>query len=128
MDSKRVRGILPAQDLTPLEHPHPWICGQATFRRRPVPVVDLRAKLDLPHGVPGRQPCIVVIEGGVECRLFGFVADRVSEVVTFRERDFRGNMIHTAGRPRRVFDPDQILNEEELAGLAQVTATSTLIL
>ena len=122
MESKRVRGILTAQEVVPLEHPHPWICGLAIFRGRDLPVVNLRVKLSLPNGVAGRQPCIIVIAVGEECRLIGFIADRVSELITLRERDFRGTMVHTTGRPRRVLDPDQILSEEELLSLVRVNA------
>jgi len=134
MLTSRVRGILPAHDLIPIEvsqsadsrppptesergfHNSGIICGVASLRGRDFPVVDLRGKLGIPHGSHGRQPCVVVVEVGGEsgARLLGFVADRISEVLLLRDRDFRDGTVRLNGRTRRVLNPDLILTEEEL--------------
>jgi chemotaxis signal transduction protein len=127
MLASRVRGILPAHDviaIVPLRPPDPepglsnsgMICGVATLRGRDFPVVDLRGKLGIAHGSHGRQPCVIVVEVGSEsgARLLGFVADRISEVLMLRDRDFRNGSVRLNGRARRVLNPDLILTEEEL--------------
>ncbi len=134
MLASRVRGILPAHDLIPIEPPQSsnsepgfssgemglknsgMICGVASLRGRDFPVVDLRGKLGIAHGSHGRQPCVIVVEveSGSGARLLGFVADRISEVLMLRDRDFRNGSVRLNGRARRVLNPDLILTEEEL--------------
>ncbi len=121
MDASRIRGILPARELAPLENSkapfaiEPWTCGIAALNGRDFPVIDLRAKLGLPHGSHGRQPCIVVVEvpSGHGPQLAGFIADRVSEIIHARERDFSRGKLRTTGRPRQVLDPDSLLSMPE---------------
>ena len=119
MDASRVRGIMPAQELVPIDTPHPWICGFAALLGRDFPVVDLRGKLGIARGSHGRLPCVVVVEVMARSgtRLLGFVADRVSDIVTLRDRDFHHGTVRTGGRSRRVLDPNEILSEEELLTL-----------
>jgi purine-binding chemotaxis protein CheW len=111
MSADFVRGILPVHEMVALETPHQWICGFAALGGRDFPVIDLRAKLEIPHGSHGREPFIVVVEAGD--RLAGFVADRVSEVLELRARDFRNGAVRTNGRPRKVLDPDQIMTTDD---------------
>jgi len=115
IDSTRLRGILPAHDLEPVAPSHQLsrmfgseICGFASMRGRDIPIVDLRSRLNLPHGTHGRTPCIVVVEVGAAdgTRLIGFLADRVTKVIRARERDFLHGNLRVAGRTLRVLDPD----------------------
>ena len=119
MDASRVRGILPISAMMRFNAPWQCVCGIASMTGRDFPVVDLKAKLGVPDGLPGRSPCVVAIKVGHDenARFFGFVAERVSEVANCRERDFRDGVLRSGGRPRRVLDPDQILTEKELASL-----------
>ncbi len=130
MAASRVRAILPSQEFTPLGNTiaesrpllgafgeaawlEKWTCGFAALRGRAFPVIDLRAKLGIPYGSRGRQPCIVVVEVGTPLgpQLAGFVADRISEIVQARERDFSRGKLRAAGRPRHVLDPEILLSE-----------------
>jgi chemotaxis signal transduction protein len=120
MHASRVFALFPARELIALETPPSqgsWICGVAAVRGREFPVVDLRGKLGIPRGSRGRDPLVVAVEvisvSGTP-RVLGFVADRVSEVLTLRDRDFRNGSVRVSGRSRRVLDPDSILTEEEL--------------
>ena len=90
-----------------------WTCGFAALKGRAFPVIDLRAKLGIEIGSTGRQPCIVVVEVASRMgpQLGGFVADRLSEVVMARERDFSRGKLRGAGRPRQVLDPDVLFSE-----------------
>lgn len=114
VDAAAVRAILPAHDLRPAV-PSPslyrffgaWICGFTTLRGQEIPVIDLRSRLNLPHASFGRHPCIIVIENGPpeSPRLAGFVADRVSQLIYARDRDFSFGKLYRGGKPRRILDP-----------------------
>lgn len=105
-----VRSILPVHQMTKVET-RQWICGIAAVSGRDFPVIDLRAKLEIAHGTHGREPFIIVVE--TPEGLVGFIADRVSEVVDLRARDFRNGAIRAHGRPRRVLDPAVIMQPED---------------
>lgn len=116
-----VRGILPAAEVTLFdteEFPNRGhICGVTSLRGGDLPVIDLRAKLGLTKGSHGRQPCVIVVEvvdDGL-LKLVGFVADRVSEVVKLRDRDFHGESARVSGRSRRVLEPETIVAGDKLA-------------
>ncbi len=116
MTAACIRGILPVHDVTSLDPPHPWIAGVAAIRGHEFPVIDLRRKLGLAPGKHGRQPCVIVIEVAGP-QLIGFIADRVSEVAAFRDRDFRDGSVRVNGRLRPVLDPKSILSQEELQAI-----------
>jgi chemotaxis signal transduction protein len=106
-----VRGILPVHVLVASDVAHPWVSGVASIGGRDFPVIDLEAKLGIARGSHGRQPLIIVVEAGG--RLVGFVADRVSDVLELRQRDFRNGAVRTRGRARRVLDPAEIMMQED---------------
>jgi chemotaxis signal transduction protein len=130
MEASCVRGILPAGEMAPVgpldplltrcfsqyfsPYVSPWMSGFATLGGRDFPVIDLRAKLGLPHATHGRQPYIVVVEVKTVDgpRLAGFIADRVCELVQARDRDFHLGKLRLAGRPRHVLDPESLLATE----------------
>jgi chemotaxis signal transduction protein len=117
IDAGRVRGILPSHDLVMVPRTRPALAGIASLGGRPLAVFDLRVKLGLPQGSQGSQPRIVVIEvivGEGRRHLAGFIADRVSDVVMYRDRDLSHGALRGNGRPRRLLDPDQIASEDEL--------------
>jgi hypothetical protein len=49
--------------------------------------------------------------------LVGFVADRVSEVLSIRERDITNGTVRVDGRARRLFEPDRLLSGEPALSL-----------
>jgi purine-binding chemotaxis protein CheW len=118
IDAAAVRGILPVRELERVD-PNPglanffgpWICGFAILRGRDVPIIDLRAKLNLPGASQDRQRCIVVLEipGFDGPRLAGFLADRVVDVVPARDRDLSNGRLRATGRTRRILDLDSLL-------------------
>jgi chemotaxis signal transduction protein len=115
MTADAVRGIIPVHEMTPLKAAHPWVCGFAALGGHDFPVLDLRAKLGIAHGSRGREPFIVAVEA--EGRLVGFIADRVSELLELRVRDFRNGQARGHGRPRRVLDPDHIMTRLDWSAL-----------
>lgn len=110
MNIASVRSILPVHQMTPIVT-HKWVCGFAAIGGRDFPVLDLRAKLGIARGSHGREPFIIVVQ--TEEKLVAFIADRVSEVLDLRARDFRNGAIRTHGRVRRVLDPSQIMEAED---------------
>ena len=108
LSAEYVRAILPMHEMVALEAAHSYICGFAAVGGRDFPVVDLRAKLGMPHGSRGKDPLIVVV--AVEERIAGFIADCVSDVLDLRSRDFRNGAVRGHGRPRRVLDPSQVVS------------------
>ena len=111
MDATRVRGLLPLHDMAMLDEPQQWIIGIAAIRGHDFPVVDLGGKLGIRRGSQGRHPCVVAVEIAGP-RLVGFIADRVSDVISIRNPDLSAATMRIAGRTRRVLNPDQILTEE----------------
>ena len=97
VDSSRVWAILPFQ-------------GDA--QSYAVPIVDLRQRLALPAVVYGRRPYLVVVETRTvgETKLAGFVADYISDLISAPHRCCRRGKLHAGGRPKRVLDPDSLLN------------------
>ena len=99
IEAGAVRAVLPAHDMDPADRPVPeWLAGEAWLRGVAFPVLDLRLKLNLRHGISGRNPSIVVVDTG---SLVGFLADTVSEIIHARAHDFRNGKLRI-GRPRTV--------------------------
>ena len=90
---------MPAHELIGAEHPDPeWLAGEGRLRGEAFPVIDLRLRLRLRHGISGRTPCVVVVDNGT---LVGFLADSVSEIIHARAHDYRNGKIRI-GRPRQI--------------------------
>jgi chemotaxis signal transduction protein len=119
MEAACIRGILPLTDLEPVAPGRLGLLGLTSFKGRTVSVVDLRTRLGLAHAGQGSAPKIVVLEftAGTRQHLLGFVADRISDVVIYRDRDLRSGALRGKGRPRKLVDFDQLVREDELAGL-----------
>jgi chemotaxis signal transduction protein len=117
MEAACVRGILPLTDLEPAAAGRAGLLGVTSLKGQVVGVIDLRSRLQLPHASQGSQPKIVVLEltAGARQHLLGFVADRVSDVVVYRDRDLRSGALRGKGRPRKLVDFDQLVSENELA-------------
>jgi chemotaxis signal transduction protein len=123
MEAARVRGILPLSELEPLPGEHPGLLGITSLLGHLIGVIDLRSKLRLPHASKGNQSKIVVLEvtTGDRSQLAGFVADRISDVVIYRDRDLRCGALRGKGRPRKLVDFDQLVTEGEMAGIWALT-------
>ena len=119
MEAGCIRGILPLTDLEPTAAGRSGFLGLTSLKGQMVGVIDLRIRLGLPHAGQGSAPKIVILEltTGNGQHLLGFVADRISDVVVYRDRDLRSGALRGKGRPRRLVDFDQLVSERELAGL-----------
>jgi chemotaxis signal transduction protein len=119
MEAACIRGILPVTDLEPVADGRRGFLGLTSLKGQIVGVIDLRTRLGLEHAGQGSQPKIVVLEltAGTRQHLIGFVADRISDLVIYRDRDLRSGALRGKGRPRKLVDFDQLVGEDELAGL-----------
>lgn len=117
MEAACIRGILPVTNLEPAAAGRSGLLGITSLKGQVVGVIDLRTRLGLPHTGQGSQPKIVVLEltAGTHQQLLGFVADRISDVVVYRDRDLRSGALRGKGRPRKLVDFDQLVSETELA-------------
>lgn len=128
IEARRVRSVAPAKDVLPLEHELPFVRGALPMRGRRIPVIDIRDRLGLPWPASHRHTAVILIDIDDICGLpcVGIVADRTSEIVEFRDRDFRDNVIQVRsygrpyGRPKLLFDPTALLTAEELASLKSI--------
>ena len=116
MEAGRVRGILPFSAMEPMRGVRPGLLGITSLNGQVVGVMDLRSKLRMPFSSQGSQPKIVILELTTG-NLAGFVADRISDVVVYRDRDLRSGSLRGKGRPRKLVDLDQLVSEQELEGL-----------
>jgi len=119
MEAACIRGILPLTDLEPTAAGPSGLLGITSLQGQVVGVIDLRSRLQLPHAGQGSRPKIVILEltAGTRQHLLGFVADRISDLVVYRDRDLRSGALRGKGRPRKLIDFDQLVSENELASL-----------
>lgn len=73
---KEIVGLLP---ITRVPNLPPQVSGVVNLRGKVVPVVDLRARLGMPHQAPTRRSCIVVVRPSATAML-GLLVDSVLEV------------------------------------------------
>lgn len=107
----------------PVRHPVSWVRGVAGVLGREFPVIDLRVKLGMPEASHGKRPLLIVVEVRAleaDVRLVGFIADKVSDIVSHREADFRRDTVRVNGRPKSRISLDQLLTSDELQMLGRV--------
>ena len=66
--------------LTPVPQAPAWLAGVINLRGHVIPVMDLRARLNLSRQSPGLNTRIIVVALGD--RMIGLLADEVVEVLT----------------------------------------------
>ena len=118
----QVREILRVRDVTEVPHPPFPVIGVINLRGRVVPLLDLRARLDLPTPEPGDASRIVLVES--QRRRIGLLVDCVERVAqlaqsAMRPADDDGGSaairgLHVAeGRATRLLDLAAILTLRE---------------
>jgi purine-binding chemotaxis protein CheW len=85
----KVREIIGYVHITAVPHMPPYIKGVINLRGQVIPVIDLRARFEMPAVEPTDQTCIIVVEIKKENRKLctGIVVDSVSEVVSIGDED-----------------------------------------
>lgn len=83
----QVREILRVREVTPVPHPPFPVIGVINLRGRVVPLLDLRARLDLPAAPPDAASRIVLVES--DQRRIGLLVDRVERVAQLAQSAMR---------------------------------------
>lgn len=85
-----VREIIRLCPITPVANMPPHVRGVINLRGKIIPLVDLRARFQLPTADEHDRNCIVVAQlggGSGPSRLYGVVVDGVEEVASFAAAD-----------------------------------------
>ena len=129
-----VREILEMQDITPVPHTPPHLCGVINLRGRVIPVIDLRLKFGLAPMHATQRTCIIVVRTVQEDGelLMGMTVDGVVEVLTLAEGDIEDTpdfgpgvatpyltgIAKVKGRVKILLDIHHVLNTTEFKGLS----------
>lgn len=128
LEATRVRQVSPSREILPYDHPLPILRGVMVVRGRRVPIVDIRDRLGIKTG-PSRPNCSVLLVelSGIDgLPMLGFLADKMTDVVSFTERDFRERVIQQRpngrpyGRPKTLLMVEALFSEEELFELKSI--------
>jgi purine-binding chemotaxis protein CheW len=130
-----VREIIRLCPITPVPRMPEFIKGVINLRGTVIPVLDLRAKFQMPEAVYGERACIIVVQlrnpaGG--STLIGAIVDTVEEVIQLNEShleptpDFGGSaetrfilgLATLNGGVKTLLDPEKVFLTEGLLTLA----------
>ncbi len=121
--SDRVRQILPVADVRPAQQSVPFLQGSVAANGRLIPVVDVRDRLAV-NVRPFRSTAsvlVIALDGNCPLSSVGVIADKLSEVVDFRDSDIRGNTAQqhmqgrAYGRPKTLVELETLLTREDWA-------------
>jgi purine-binding chemotaxis protein CheW len=79
IDVQKVQEVVPYQEMTRVPLAPPTVRGLLNLRGQIVTGIDLRRRLELPDGPPGRLPMNVVLRG--EDSPVSFLVDEIGEVI-----------------------------------------------
>lgn len=130
-----VREIILLCPITPVPRMPDHVKGVINLRGKVIPILDLRAKFQLPAGSCGERACIIVVQVGAPpapALLMGAIVDAVEEVVEVSGTelepapDFGGSphtdyilgMATTQGGVKTMLDLDKVFLTEGLLTLA----------
>lgn len=129
----KVREIMGIQEITTVPQTPTWMKGVINLRGKVVPVIELRAKFELPSIPYSQRACIVVaqVDSPDEQLLMGLIVDEVSEVVNISGQEiedapsFGANvptpyilgMAKQKGKVNLLLNIDEALNRSELSTL-----------
>jgi len=130
-----VKSIIEVTRITKIPQSPDYMKGVINFRGKALPVVDLRAKLNLPPIQFTSNTCILVTEIMVknDIELIGVLTDSVQEVIEFNEdqllpppsiaerrnAEFIKGIAHTGTEFIVVIDPKQLFYESEFRNLKE---------
>ena len=128
VEASRVRQVAPARGIVPLVHTLTCVRGVLLVRGKKVPVIDIRDRLGLEGRASHPQNSVILLDTGSVSVLpvFGIIADKMTDVIEFRDRDFRDRVIQQRnsgrpyGRPKTLLDVDSLLTEEERTSLTTI--------
>lgn len=139
MDIRTVREIIQHAAMTVVPLMPNFVRGVINLRGAVVPVIDLQSRFGRATTVVGKKTCIVIFDASSdgEKMELGLMVDSVSEVIeieseqiepppqfgTSIQRDFIRGMGKVDGDFIVILEPERALNIDDMAQLAEKTAT-----
>lgn len=133
LEARRVLHVVPLKEVRPVEGPS-VASGIVRINGQVIPVIDIRHRLALPSRSSQTHSAVLLTQLGPPSarRCIGIIADRLTDVLEVRERDFRENVIQPRsfgrpyGRPKTLLDIEALIRPEELAALEEFAGRATL--
>ncbi len=136
LDILKVQEIIRMVEITPVPKMPSFALGVINLRGRIVPIINLRAKLNLPDCTPTAKTCIILVLAAGH--LLGFLADDVAEVLSLPadsiekaesgqdwvNSDLFLGVGKLMGRLLVILDSDRLLSPKEKKALSQAGAPS----
>ena len=131
LDVAMVREILEIRPITPLPNAPPDLLGMIDLRGESIAVIDVTARLGLPHRASDPERILVLdLEGGHGAAI-GVIADRVLNVIDLAPEDIEPppdtridwscngmlGIIRIGGRQTILLDPTRLLGRDAGDGL-----------
>jgi purine-binding chemotaxis protein CheW len=132
----KVREIMGLQDITSVPQVPSYVKGVINLRGKVIPVVDLRLKFGLEAQDYTARTCIIVVctEQNGQDLMIGMIVDGVVEVLNLHAADIEDTpefgpgvvlpyirgMAKIKGKVKILLHIDQVLNTQELTGIAAV--------
>jgi purine-binding chemotaxis protein CheW len=133
----KVKEIIGMMPITPVPRTPEYVKGVINLRGKVIPVLDLRAKFEMPSIPYTERTCIIVVEIDSETAtiLIGIVVDSVSEVLNIREEeieetpkfgirlkhDYILGMAKKDGGVKILLNIDRVLSNEEITEIEKAS-------
>ena len=133
----KVKEIIGMMPITSVPRTPEFVKGVVNLRGKVIPVLDLRAKFEMPSIPYTERTCIIVVEidSSVSTILIGIVVDSVCEVLNIREEeieetpkfgtrlkhDYILGMAKRDGGVKILLNIDKVLSSEEMMEIAQAS-------
>jgi len=131
-----VREIIGYQKATPIPRSPVYVRGVLNLRGVLIPVIDLRAKLDMPPQEPQSYTAIVIVS--IHETSIGFIVDRVEEVKALSEdqlsdpprmgskvdTEYIKQMARIGEEVVLLLDLDHVVDIEEAKGLGELSGNN----
>lgn len=133
----KVKEIIGMMPITSVPRTPEFVKGVVNLRGKVIPVLDLRAKFEMPPVPYTERTCIIVVEIDLSAStiLIGIVVDSVCEVLNIREEeieetpkfgtrlkhDYILGMAKRDGGVKILLNIDKVLSSEEITEIAQAS-------
>ncbi|PLX50278.1 MAG: chemotaxis protein CheW [Desulfobulbaceae bacterium] len=134
----KVKEIIGMMPIVSVPQSPAFIKGVVNLRGKVIPIMDLRAKFEMPSIPPTERTCIIVVEidsTASTTMLIGIVVDAVSEVLNIKEEeiepppefgtrlkhDYILGMAKRDGRVMILLNIDKILSSDEVVEIEQTS-------
>ncbi len=130
-----VQEIIRYSQPTRVANANPAIKGVINFRGQVIPVIDMRRKFNLPQQEYDDFTVVIIIE--VHHKTMGMIVDRVSDIMSFQDKDIQvvdrefaddvktehlQGMGKSGDRIVMLLDPGRVLSFKEMKQLEQATS------